>query len=178
MGALAGFLRPAPDSGLGKQRRPGAERARQPRRQRRPDQRARRPRLLHASLRARRWRSCGAPARRFHAKEQELEQQLHDTEEKLTALQAKGGEKQGGALLLTPNRSKEIEHFQTEKLRIRKELRAVRAGLDREHQDPRPALKIINIIAVPALLAALALLIGAGGAGRAAPGLLPGRAFT
>ena len=98
---------------------------------------------------------------RFHAKEQELEQQLHDTEEKLTALQAKGGEKQGGALLLTPEQEQEIEHFQTEKLRIRKELRAVRAGLDENIKNLGAALKIINIIAVPALLAALALLIAA-----------------
>ena len=44
---------------------------------------------------------------RFHAKEQELEQQLHDTEEKLTALQAKGGEKQGRrAASSPPNRSR------------------------------------------------------------------------
>ena len=111
---------------------------------------------------------------RFHAKEQELEQQLHDTEEKLTALQAKGGEKQGGALLLTPEQEQEIEHFQTEKLRIRKELRAVRAGLDENIKNLGTALKIINIIAVPALLAALALLIAVwrrrGRRARPAPG--------
>ncbi len=44
---------------------------------------------------------------RFHAKEQELEQQLQATEEKLTALQAKGGgdkSKGSAALILTPGR--------------------------------------------------------------------------
>ena len=33
-------------------------------------------------------------------------------------------------MILTPEQEQDIEHFQTEKLRIRKELRAVRAGLD------------------------------------------------
>jgi ABC-type uncharacterized transport system involved in gliding motility auxiliary subunit len=98
---------------------------------------------------------------RFHAKEQELEQQLQATEEKLTALEAKGGDKPSAALLVTPEQEQEIEHFQLEKLRIRKELRAVRAGLDADIKNLGATLKIINIIAVPALFAALALLIAA-----------------
>ena len=96
---------------------------------------------------------------RFHDKEQELEQQLQSTEEKLTALQAKGGEKPSSTLLVTPEQEQEIEHFQQEKLRIRKELRAVRAGLDEEIRNLGTTLKVINIIVVPALFAALALLI-------------------
>ena len=116
---------------------------------------------------------------RFHAKEQELEQQLHDTEEKLTALQAKGGEKQGRALLLTPEQEQEIEHFQTEKLRIRKELRAVRAGLDEDIKNLGTTLKIINIIVVPVLFAALALLHRRVAApARAAPGAARGESRT
>ena len=98
---------------------------------------------------------------RFHAKEQELEQQLQATEEKLTALEAKGGDKPSAALLVTPEQEQEIEHFQLEKLRIRKELRAVRAGLDADIKNLGTTLKIINIIAVPVLFAALALLIAA-----------------
>ncbi len=98
---------------------------------------------------------------RFHAKEQELEQQLQATEEKLTAVEAKGGDKPSAALLVTPEQEQEIEHFQTEKLRIRKELRAVRAGLDADIKGLGTTLKIINIIVVPALFAALALLMAA-----------------
>jgi ABC-type uncharacterized transport system involved in gliding motility auxiliary subunit len=98
---------------------------------------------------------------RFHVKEQELEQQLQTTEEKLTALEAKGADKPGAALLVTPEQEQEIAHFQLEKLRIRKELRAVRAGLDADIKNLGTTLKIINIIAVPALFAALALLIAA-----------------
>ena len=60
VGARAEHVGPAPDAGLGQQRRPGAECARQPRRQRRPDQRAR-ARLLRAAVRA---RSAAAAHRR------------------------------------------------------------------------------------------------------------------
>jgi ABC-type uncharacterized transport system involved in gliding motility auxiliary subunit len=96
---------------------------------------------------------------RFHAKEQELEQQLHATEEKLTALQSTKAGSQS-ALILTPEQEQEIEQFQAEKLRIRKELRAVRAGLDQEISSLGATLKILNIIVVPAAFALIALLIG------------------
>jgi ABC-type uncharacterized transport system involved in gliding motility auxiliary subunit len=96
---------------------------------------------------------------RFRAKEQELEQQLQSTEEKLTALQTKGGDKAAASVLVTPEQEQEIEHFQLEKLRIRKELRAVRAGLDEDIRNLGTTLKVLDIIVVPALFAALALLI-------------------
>ena len=94
---------------------------------------------------------------RFRAKEQELEQQLRDTESKLTALQSKGDS--ASTLILTPEQEQEIEHFQTEKLRIRKELRAVRARLDADIKGLGTMIKIINIVAVPAAFALAALLI-------------------
>src|SRR5262249_34649968 len=94
---------------------------------------------------------------RFRAKEQELEKQLRDTEEKLTALQTKGGK--NSELIVTPEQEQEIAHFQTEKLRIRKELRAVRAGLDAEIKHLGTTLKVINILVVPLGFALLALLI-------------------
>jgi ABC-type uncharacterized transport system involved in gliding motility auxiliary subunit len=94
---------------------------------------------------------------RLHAKEQELEAQLRDTETKLTSLQSK---KDGGsALILTPEQEQEIEHFQTEKLRIRKELRAVRAGLNEDIERLGTTLKILNIVVVPLAFAAVALLV-------------------
>jgi ABC-type uncharacterized transport system involved in gliding motility auxiliary subunit len=94
---------------------------------------------------------------RFRAKEQELEQQLRDTETKLTSLQSKGGD---STVILTPEQEQELEHFQSEKLRIRKELRAVRAGLDAEIKGLGTTVKIINIVLVPAAFALAALLIG------------------
>jgi ABC-type uncharacterized transport system involved in gliding motility auxiliary subunit len=96
---------------------------------------------------------------RFRAKEQELEQQLRETEDKLTALRSKGGNQ--AAPIITPEQEQEIEHFQTEKLRIRKELRAVRAGLEQDIKGLGTTLKIINIIVVPALFAVVALLMAA-----------------
>jgi ABC-type uncharacterized transport system involved in gliding motility auxiliary subunit len=101
---------------------------------------------------------------RFRAKEQELEKQLRETEDKLTALRSKGGKQ--AALIITPEQEQELEHFQTEKLRIRKELRAVRAGLDADIKRLGTELKIINIIVVPALFAAVALLVAAWRRGR------------
>ncbi len=94
---------------------------------------------------------------RFRDKEQELEKELRETESKLAALQSKGDK--ASALVLTPEQEREIEHFQTEKLRIRKELRAVRAGLDADIKRLGTLLKIINIVVVPAAFALAALLI-------------------
>src|SRR5579872_7028182 len=97
---------------------------------------------------------------RFRAKEQELEQQLQTTEQKLTALESKGGSGAQNALI-TPAEQQEIEHFAQEKLRIRKELRAVRAGLDANIRSLGTTLKVIDIIVIPALFALLALAFGA-----------------
>jgi len=94
---------------------------------------------------------------RLHAKEQELEAQLRDTETKLTALQSK--KDSSSTLILTPDQEREIEHFQSEKLRIRKELRAVRAGLNENIERLGTTLKIINIVAVPIVFALVALLV-------------------
>ena len=61
-------------------------------------------------------------------------------------------------LIVTPEQEQEIEHFQTEKLRIRKDLRAVRAGLDADIKHLGTTLKVINILVVPLGFALLALL--------------------
>ena len=94
---------------------------------------------------------------RLHAKEQELEAQLRDTETKLTALQSKRDSK--STLILTPEQEQEIEHFQTQKVRIRKELRAVRAGLNENIERLGTTLKILNIVVVPLVFAVIALLV-------------------
>src|SRR5215469_8044166 len=94
---------------------------------------------------------------RLHAKEQELEGELRDTESKLTALQSKKDNQ--STLILTPEQEKEIEHFQSEKLRIRKELRAVRAGLNENIERLGTTLKIINIVVAPLTFALVALAV-------------------
>jgi len=94
---------------------------------------------------------------RFRAKEQELEGELRQTEDKLTALQARRNDK--SALILSPEQERELQNFQADKLRIRKELRQVRLGLDQDINRLGTTLKVINIVIVPALFAVIALLI-------------------
>ena len=94
---------------------------------------------------------------RFRSKEQELEQELRTTEEKLTALESRRNDK--SSVILTPEQERELNHFQDEKLQVRKELRNVRLGLDEEIRSLGTTLKILNIIVVPALLAVIALLV-------------------
>ena len=95
---------------------------------------------------------------RFRVKEQELQAQLRDTEDKLTALQTKRNDK--SSVILTPDQEKELDHFQQEKLRIRKDLRAVQAGLNEDINTLGLELKVLNIVIVPVVFACAALLLG------------------
>jgi ABC-type uncharacterized transport system involved in gliding motility auxiliary subunit len=97
---------------------------------------------------------------RFRAKEQELEQQLRETEDKLETLQSKRSDK--SAIILTPEQEKELDHFQDEKVSIRKQLRQVRAGLDAEIKSLGTELKILNIVVVPFAFVVVVLLIAVG----------------
>ena len=96
---------------------------------------------------------------RFRAKEQELEKQLRDTEDKLTALQSKRSDKT--SLILTPEQEKELDQFQQDKVGIRKQLRAVRAGLDANIESLGTEVKLLNIIVFPLLLAIAIVLLAA-----------------
>jgi ABC-type uncharacterized transport system involved in gliding motility auxiliary subunit len=96
---------------------------------------------------------------RFRATEQQLEGELRTTEEKLTALESKRNDK--SSLILTPEQEQELERFQQEKLRIRKDLRSVRLGLDQDINRLGNVLKVANIAVVPLLFALIALAVGA-----------------
>jgi ABC-type uncharacterized transport system involved in gliding motility auxiliary subunit len=96
---------------------------------------------------------------RFHAQEEQLQQELQQTEDKLTSLQSQRNDK--SALILTPAQQQEIEHFEAEKLEIRQRLRAVQAGLVSDIDRLGTELKVIDIIVMPALFALAALLIAA-----------------
>jgi len=93
---------------------------------------------------------------RLRTKEQELEAQLSSTEQKLTALQTQRDDQSG--MILTPEQQQEIERFEHEKLRIRKDLRNVRLGLDQDISRLGNRLKFINIVLMPLIFALLALL--------------------
>jgi ABC-type uncharacterized transport system involved in gliding motility auxiliary subunit len=95
---------------------------------------------------------------RFRDKEQELEKQLRATEDQLAALQSQRTDR--GVAILTPDQEQALNRFQAEKLRIRKELRDVRLGLDQDITRLGNWLKFINIILTPVLFAVLTVVIG------------------
>jgi ABC-type uncharacterized transport system involved in gliding motility auxiliary subunit len=86
----------------------------------------------------------------FREREQELQQRLTDTEQKLAALQQNQDPAQ--VLELTPEQQATLQQFVQEKLRIRKELREVRFQLNADIEDLGRTLKFINIALVPLVL--------------------------
>ena len=90
----------------------------------------------------------------FRLTENELQQELVRTENRLAELQEARVDVY--ALSPTPEQEAELEKFTEERLRIRRELREVRRNLDASIQRLGAGLKIINIGLVP-------LLIGLGG---------------
>jgi ABC-type uncharacterized transport system involved in gliding motility auxiliary subunit len=96
---------------------------------------------------------------KFRSTEQQLEQQLQQTEEQLSKLQT--SQPGGNEAILSPEAAQAIERFQDEKLRIRKELRAVKAGLETDIKSLGMKLKLVNILVVPVVFTLLALLVNA-----------------
>lgn len=94
---------------------------------------------------------------RYRAKEQELQQQLVELERKLTALQGERGD--GGPLLMTPEQQVELQRFQDDKLRIRKDLRQVRRQLDADIERLGRNMKLVNIAGMPLLVALIAVVL-------------------
>ena len=93
----------------------------------------------------------------LRAKEQELDEELRETERKLTELES--GRSTQGSLVLSPEQEAELERFQQERVRIRKELRDVRRSLDLEIERLGTWLKVLNIALVPALIAIAAIVL-------------------
>jgi ABC-type uncharacterized transport system involved in gliding motility auxiliary subunit len=93
----------------------------------------------------------------LRAKEKELDQELKDTESKLSQLEA--GRSNQGSMVLSPEQEAELQRFQQERVRIRKDLRDVRRSLDVEIESLGFWLKVLNIVAVPALIAIGAILL-------------------
>ncbi|MDR3385668.1 MAG: Gldg family protein [Rudaea sp.] len=91
----------------------------------------------------------------FRGKEQELQQQLNDTERKLTELQS--GKSKGSEMILSPEQQAELQNFMQTKVDIRKQLRQVRRSLDERIEALGARLKFINIGLVPLLITIAAL---------------------
>lgn len=87
---------------------------------------------------------------RLRAREQELDLQLQETERNLADMEAARNDR--NALVMTPEQEAELRQFQEERTRIRKELRDIRRSLEVDIDRLGRQLKLINILAVPALL--------------------------
>jgi ABC-type uncharacterized transport system involved in gliding motility auxiliary subunit len=91
----------------------------------------------------------------FRDKEHELQQQLNDTERKLTELQS--GKSKGSEMILSPEQQAELTSFQQKKVEIRKQLRQVRHSLDERIESLGARLKFVDIGLMPILITIAAL---------------------
>jgi ABC-type uncharacterized transport system involved in gliding motility auxiliary subunit len=83
----------------------------------------------------------------------QLQLELTETEQRLAELESQ--QVAEGLLTLSPEQAAALESFQQKKLRIRKELRDVRHGLDKDIEGLGANLKLINIGLLPLLLTLL-----------------------
>lgn len=98
-----------------------------------------------------------AAEERFLEQQELLEAELQATESKLLDLERLRGE--GDGALFTDEQAKELEAFQVEKLKIRKQLRDVQHQLDQDIESLGTRLKLINIFLVPVLICIFALIV-------------------
>jgi ABC-type uncharacterized transport system involved in gliding motility auxiliary subunit len=91
----------------------------------------------------------------FRGKEQELQQQLNETERKLTELQS--GKSKGSEMILSPEQQSELQSFMQKKVDIHKQLRQVRHSLDERIESLGTRLKFVDIGLMPLLITILAL---------------------
>jgi ABC-type uncharacterized transport system involved in gliding motility auxiliary subunit len=87
---------------------------------------------------------------RFLEQQKRLEEELDATESKLVELEQLRGE--GDGAMFSDEQAAELEKFQTEKLKIRKQLRDVQHQLDQDIESLGTKLKLINIFLVPSLI--------------------------
>ena len=92
---------------------------------------------------------------RLWAQEQRLQRELEETERKLLEIELRRDE--GDMLLFTPEQEAELARFREEQIRIRRALREVRRDLDSSIERLGTRLKLINIVAMPALVALVAV---------------------
>ncbi len=94
---------------------------------------------------------------KFRDRERELQAKLTETEQRILGLQRESGESN---LILSKEQNAEIEKFQTEQLKTRKELRAVQHELQKNIESLGTKLKFINIGLMPLLIMFAAIFIG------------------
>jgi len=96
-----------------------------------------------------------AAERAYRSKEERLQQELEETEKRLTDLQsARGG---GDLTVISDEQQQELKRFLSRKLEIRRELRQVQHDLQRDIDRLDVRLKLINIALLPAIVLVFAL---------------------
>ncbi len=93
----------------------------------------------------------------FRVTEQSLQVKLEEAEQKLVKLQKQRDD--NNDLMLSPEQEAEIQKFQQEKFKVRKQLRQVRHTLDLDIERLGTQLKFINIGLVPIIISILALIL-------------------
>lgn len=99
-----------------------------------------------------------AAEKSYRAKEERLQQELEDTERKLTELQAARGDSE--LTVMSEEQQLEIQRFVDRKLEIRRELRQVQHDLQRDINQLGTRLKLLNIALIPAAVMLFALVYG------------------
>lgn len=96
----------------------------------------------------------------FRAREQALQKRLEETEAKLRELRRGTGEAGRTDPVLTPEQRAAIDAARADILETRRELRAVQRDLRREIEGLQTTLRLANIVAVPVVVALIAIALG------------------
>lgn len=95
----------------------------------------------------------------FLAQERALQDRVTQTEASLRALQGQGGgdDNPTGPIVLSAEQQKQVDTFRQDLIQTRQNLRQVQANLRRDVDNLGTALAVLNIAAVPVLVAAAAI---------------------
>lgn len=98
-----------------------------------------------------------ASEKRYRETENQLRQQLRETENKLNELQQVKG--QDNQLIISAEQQQEIEKFKQRKLAVRKSLREVKRNLNKDIEALGNRIKLINITLIPILITLVVVLL-------------------
>ncbi len=97
---------------------------------------------------------------KYRAREQQLLDSIDEIEANLREIQTTTDEQGQVSLYLTPEQKTAIESYQEKRVDARKELRQVRFELNKDIESLGTTVKVLNIGAIPLLVAILAVVLG------------------
>ena len=96
---------------------------------------------------------------RYSSTEQKLSKQLADIQEKLKDVKVDTKDGKAGDVILSTAQREQFNNFRQEMLRVRRELRDVQHALRSDIESLDSTLKLVNIWAVPLLVAVVAIIL-------------------